>query len=79
MQQVSHIYKLTKSLLWLTFENESNSSIRYLNIVLEENDFGIITSVYRKSTFTGEYVRRNSFCLNLQLKEVKCSYSLTCF
>ena len=68
MQHVSHLHKLPILLPSLTFENESNGSIRFLDIVLDESDFGTIPPVYRKSTFAGEYVRGNSFLFKFTIE-----------
>ena len=34
----------------------------FLNVLIEKNDHEFVTSVYRKPTFTGQYIRWNSFC-----------------
>ena len=42
--------------LRFTLEKELNSSIPFLDVLSENNKTGFITSVYRKPTFTGQYL-----------------------
>ena len=44
-----------------TFEIESNLSLPFLDVLVEKSPSKIITSIYRKPTFTGQYLRWNSF------------------
>ena len=46
-----------------TFEKEFNGSFPSLGILVEKSETEIIISVYRKQTFTGQYLRRNSFSI----------------
>lgn len=48
--------------LHFTVERESNNSLPFLDVLVEKRDHRFFTSVYRKPTFTGQYVRWNSFC-----------------
>ena len=47
--------------LHFTFEKESNCSLPFLNVLFKKLSSGFITSIYRKPTFTGQYIRWNSF------------------
>ena len=49
------------SLLLSTYEKESNHSLPFLDVLVERHDSEFLTSVYRKRTFTGQYLRWNSF------------------
>ena len=48
-------------LLRFTYEKESNHSLPFLYVLVERHDSEFLTSVYRKPTFTGQYLRWNSF------------------
>ena len=47
--------------LRFTYEKESNHSLPFLDVLVERHDSEFLTSVYRKPTFTGQYLRWNSF------------------
>ena len=55
-----HLNSLHPSLRF-TYEKESNHSLSFLDVLVERNDSEFLTSVYRKPTLTGQYLRRNSF------------------
>ena len=38
------------------------SDFALLDVLVEKNDHEFVTSIYRKLTFTGQYIRWNSFC-----------------
>ena len=40
-----------------TFEKEKDNCIRFLNVYVERADISFEISVYRKPTFTGQYLR----------------------
>ena len=44
-----------------SYEKESNHSLPFLDVLVERHDLEFLTSVYRKPTFTGQYLRWNSF------------------
>ena len=44
-----------------TVEKEQNNSLSFLDVLVEKEGTGILTSVYSRPTFTGQYVRWNSF------------------
>ena len=44
-----------------TFEKESNLALPFLHVLVEKSPSKFITSIYRKLTFTGQYLRWNSF------------------
>ena len=48
--------------LKFTSEVEKEDKISFLDVLVEKVDQRFVTSVFRKSTFTGQYVRWNSFC-----------------
>ena len=47
--------------LRFTHEKESNHCLPFLDVLVERRDSEFSTSVYRKPTFTGQYLRWNSF------------------
>ena len=57
----SHLNSLHPSLCF-TFEKECNRTLPFLDVLKEKNDLEFVTSIYRKPTFTGQYIRWNSFC-----------------
>ena len=57
----SHLNSLHPSLRF-TFEKECNRTLPFLDVLVEKNDDEFVTSFYRKPTFTGQYIRWNSFC-----------------
>ena len=44
-----------------TFEKESNLAVPFLDVLVEKSPSKFITSIYRKPTFTGQYLRWNFF------------------
>ena len=47
--------------LRFTYEKESNHSLPFLDVLVERHDLEFLTSVYRKPTFTSQYLRWDSF------------------
>ena len=47
--------------LKFTSEKEVNQSLPFLDVLVTKSSNNFTTSVYRKATFTGEYIRWNSF------------------
>ena len=47
--------------LKFTFEKEKEKCLPFLDVYVERTDVGLETSVYRKPTFTGQYLRWESF------------------
>ena len=39
-----------------------NRTLPFLDVLVEKNDHEFVTSIYRKLTFTGQYICWNSFC-----------------
>ena len=37
-------------------------TLPFLDVLVEKKDLEFVTSIYRKPTFTGQYIRWNSFC-----------------
>ena len=50
------------SALTFTKEDEVNNSIAFLDVLIERSKPSFSTSVYRKSSFTGDYILWSSFC-----------------
>ena len=48
-------------LLRFTFEKESNLALPFLDVLVEKSLSKFITSIYRKPTFIGQYLRWNFF------------------
>ena len=57
---LTHLNSLHPSLRF-TYEKKSNHSLPFLDVLVERHDLEFLTSVYRKPTFTGQYLRWNSF------------------
>ena len=57
----SHLNSLHPSLRF-TFEKECNRTLLFFDVLVEKNGHKFVTSMYRKPTFTGQYIRWNSFC-----------------
>ena len=47
--------------LKFTFEKEKDKCLPFLDVCVERTNVGFKTSVYRKPTFTGQYLRWKSF------------------
>ena len=47
--------------LKFTIEKEQNNSLNFLDVSVQKEGDSFFTSVYRKPTFTGQYIRWNSF------------------
>ena len=56
----THLHSLHPSLR-STQEKESNASLPFLDVLVERQNSDFLTSAYRKPTFTGRYLRWNSF------------------
>lgn len=48
--------------LKFTMEKEVNNSLAFLDVVVEKTGANFVTSVYRKPTFSGQYISWDSFC-----------------
>ena len=46
--------------LKLTVDKEENNSLNLLDVLVEKEGTGFLTSIYRKPTFTGQYIRWHS-------------------
>ena len=57
---LTHLNSLHPSLR-ITYKKESNHSLPFLDVLVERHDSEFLTSVYRKPTFTGQYLRWSSF------------------
>ena len=47
--------------LKFTVEKEQYNSMSFLDVLVEKEGTGLLTSVYRRPTFTGQYIRWNFF------------------
>ena len=47
--------------LKFTVEEKQNNPLNLLDALVEKEGTGFLTSIYRKPTFTGQYIRWNSF------------------
>ena len=47
--------------LTCTVEKEQTNSLNFLDVLVEKDGTGFLTSIYRKPTFTGQYIRWTSF------------------
>ena len=47
--------------LKFTIEKGQNNSLHFLDVLVEKMGTGFLTSIYRKPTLTGQYIRWNSF------------------
>ena len=56
----THLNSLNPSLRF-TYEKETNQSLPFLDVLVERHDSEFLTSVFRKPTFTGQYLRWNFF------------------
>ena len=56
-----HLNSLHPSLRF-AFEKECNRTLPFLDVLVEKNYHEFVTSIYREPTFTGQYIRWNSFC-----------------
>ena len=52
---------LLRPVLKFTVEKEQNNSLDFLYVLVEKKGTGFLTSIYRKPTFTGQYIHWNSF------------------
>ena len=48
--------------LQFTSEGDENDQTPYLDVIVMRTNHKILTTVYRKPTFSGQYVKWNSFC-----------------
>ena len=54
-------------------EKECNQSFPFLDVLVEKNASHFLTSVYRKPTFTGRYIRWNSFSSSKRKTNLICT------
>ena len=45
-----------------TMEAEDNNKLAFLDVLIQRNNNEFLTSIYRKTTFTGEYINFHSYC-----------------
>ena len=56
--------------LQFTSEGEANNQIPYLDVMVMRKNGKILTTVYRKATFSGQYVKWNSFSATIAAKYI---------
>ena len=75
-EERAEFHQLLNSLhpnLRFTYEVESNNKLPFLDVTVEKCDKAYTTYVYRKPTFTGQYIRWDSFCdKRRKLNLIKC-------
>ena len=54
-------WNLLHPALKFTVEKEQNNSLHFLDVLVEKEGTGFLTSIYRKPTFTGQCIRWNFF------------------
>ena len=57
--------------LKFTIEKEQNNSLHFLDVLVEKEGTGFLTSIYRKPTFTGKYIHWNSFSPKTKISLIK--------
>ena len=57
-ERLNNLHKCLK----FTSEVENNDELPFLDVLVKKQDGSFSTRVYRKTTFTGEYTKWNSFC-----------------
>ena len=57
-----------------TCEHEHDNRLSFLDVLVEKSNDDIITSVYRKPTFTGQYIVYDSYC---SFPPFSCSETVT--
>ena len=64
-QDSDHLLEILNNLhpsLKFTCEHEKDRRLPYMDVLVEKTDDDILTSVYRKPTFTGLYITWDSYC-----------------
>ena len=56
------VFNKTHSSVTFTVEKENNDELSFLDVRVKRQNNQFLTSVYRKQTFTGEYLNYHSFC-----------------
>ena len=56
------VFNKTHSSITFTLEKENNDELAFLDLLVKRQNNQFLTSVYRKQTFTGEYLNFHSFC-----------------
>ena len=56
---LDHVNSIRPSIQF-TMEKESNNTLPFLNVLISQTEQGFTTSIYRKQTFTGQYLNFNS-------------------
>ena len=60
--------------LKFTVEKEQTNSLNFLDVLVEKESAGFLTSIYRKPTFTGQRIRWNSF--STKTRKIYCIKTL---
>ena len=48
-------------------EHEQNNTLSFLDVCVEKSNDEIVTSIYRKTTFSGQYIVLDSYCSYLSV------------
>ena len=64
--------------LRLTFEKDFNLALPFLDVLVEKSPSKFITSINRKLTFTGQYLRWNSFSLRKRKTHLILTFPGSC-
>ena len=65
-----HLNQMQPAALQFTSEGEANNQIPYLYVMVMRKNGKILTTVYRKATFSGQYVKWNSFSATIAAKYI---------
>ena len=79
--ECDEFFKILNSLnpaLKLTSEKEESESLAFLDVKIQKSDSKFITSVYRKPSFTGQYIRWDSFGPSKHRKNLISTLSSSC-
>ena len=62
IDELFNVLNKTHSSIKFTSEKENNDELVFLGVLVKRHKAQFLTSVYRKKTFTGNYLNFHSFC-----------------
>ena len=62
IDELFSVFNKTNSSITFTSEKEKNDELAFLDVLVRRHKNHFLTSVYRKKTFTGNYINFHSFC-----------------
>ena len=68
IDELFSVLNKTHSSITFTSEKENNDELAFLDVLVKRHKNQFLTSVYRKKTFTGNYLNFHSFC---NIKKIK--------